>query len=119
MGIIEKIITFWLSEGNESTKVSRFEKATFSLKFKDIIIGKLWLEYGICHFKYNNSYESNADFSTLIDFSNKQKRYKSEELWPFFVHRIPALKQPVIQEILKIEHIDPTDEVSLLRRFGE
>jgi len=44
--------------------------------------------------------------------------YQSEDLWPLFLSRIPGLKQPGIQKILKENHLSETDTVALLKRFG-
>jgi HipA-like protein len=119
MGILEKIAKFWKPEGNENTKVMEPGKATFLLTFKDLTIGTLWTENSIWYFEYTDAYKNSPSCSALIDFPNKQRIYQSEALWPFFVHRIPGLKQPAVQEILRLEHIDPRDEVKLLRRFGQ
>jgi len=40
-------------------------------------------------------------------------------LWPFFGIRIPGLKQPAIQEILRNENIETDNDVELLKRFGQ
>jgi hypothetical protein len=44
---------------------------------------------------------------------------ESKELCQFFVMRIPSPEQAEVEEILKREHIEEDDAVSLLRRFGE
>ena len=58
-------------------------------------------------------------YNRIIGFPDLDKTYKSELLWPFFQVRIPGLKQPAIQEILKNEKIDEFNEVQLLKRFGK
>jgi hypothetical protein len=45
--------------------------------------------------------------------------YTKDELWPFFIIRIPSLKQPKVQKIISKEEIDSTSQVELLKRFGE
>jgi HipA-like protein len=119
MSFFEKITRLWKPQGNEDTQVTSTQKAAFSLSFKNVNIGTLWVEDGIWYFEYTDEYKNDATRSALIDFPNKHRRYQRNELWPFFVHRIPGLKQPAIQEILKLEEIDPHDEVSLLKRFGQ
>ena len=47
------------------------------------------------------------------------KVYKKETLWPFFLVRIPGLKQPAIKEIIEKENIDSQNEAALLKRFGK
>jgi hypothetical protein len=47
------------------------------------------------------------------------KVYRKDSLWPFFLVRIPGLKQPAIKEIIEKENIDTENEVELLKRFGQ
>ena len=54
-----------------------------------------------------------------MDFPDVDKVYESKELWQFFVMRIPSPEQPVVEEIIKREHIQEDDAVVLLKRFGE
>lgn len=54
-----------------------------------------------------------------MDFPDVDKVYESKELWQFFVMRIPSPEQPEVEEIIKREHIQEDDAVSLLKRFGE
>lgn len=57
-------------------------------------------------------------YNHIAGFSNLNKVYKNETLWPFFRIRIPGLKQPAVKEILKKENINETNELELLKRFG-
>ncbi len=54
-----------------------------------------------------------------MQFPDKNKTYKREELWPFFMIRIPGLNQPEIQHVIESENIDETNEVELLEHFGK
>lgn len=120
MGILKNLMgVVWKPKGNQETKVSELNEASFLLIFKDLVIGKLWVKESIWHFEYSDEYKEDESSFALMDFPDKNKLYRSQSLWPFFVHRIPGLKQPAIQDILRLEHIDPKDEVQLLRRFGK
>lgn len=44
--------------------------------------------------------------------------YTSEELYPFFIQRIPSLSQPKVKEVIEKEKIDQTNIVELLKKFG-
>ena len=55
----------------------------------------------------------------LVEFPDVEQVYESKELWQFFVLRIPSSEQAEVEEILKREHIEEDDAVSLLKRFGE
>lgn len=94
-------------------------KEEFCLKYKSLEIGRLKTENGEWIFRYSQEFKQQAsDFNILADFPNVDKEYRSKELWPMFVYRIPGLNQPRIQKIIKDENIDKNSEVDLLRRFG-
>ena len=90
----------------------------FTLKIGKLEIGYLTIENAMWTFRYSTDFKEQEKYSRLVGFSNLNKVYKSEVLWPFFKIRIPGLKQPLIQEILESENIDKNDEASLLKRFG-
>ena len=95
------------------------EKDTFVLKVDDLNLGILQCENGEWIFHYTEEFKKHQDeYTKLVGFSDLDKEYKSTSLWPFFQIRIPGLKQPAIQEILKEENIDAGNEAALLRRFG-
>lgn len=54
-----------------------------------------------------------------MDFPDLDKTYSSDELHPFFAHRIPGLSQPKVQKVIKTEKIDEQNEAKLLERFGK
>jgi len=54
----------------------------------------------------------------LPDFPKVEKIYNSEELYPFFVQRIPGLGQTKVKEAIAEENIDEHNEAALLKRFG-
>lgn len=94
------------------------EKDTFILKVDDLDLGILQCENGEWLFHYTEDFKRHNEYSRIIGFSDLNKEYKSQSLWPFFSIRIPGLKQPAIREILKEENIDEQNEAALLRRFG-
>jgi len=97
--------------------------ATFILKINDketgeLIIGTLEFSDNFWIFKYSETFKQQQKYRRLTGFSELDKVYKREVLWPFFKIRIPGLKQPLVQKILEEEDINKSDEVSLLKRFG-
>ena len=96
------------------------ENATFELKVDDIVIGILHCDHGTWEFKYTEDFKKHSEeYNRIIGFSDLNKVYRNEVLWPFFQTRIPGLKQPAVQEILEKEKINETNEVELLKRFGK
>ncbi|CAN5121515.1 hypothetical protein BH23BAC3_BH23BAC3_18260 [soil metagenome] len=71
------------------------------------------------HFAYSNEFKEQDQIPPLPDFPNVQKVYTKDELWPFFIIRIPSLKQPKVQKIISKEDIDSTSQFELLKRFSE
>ncbi|MEO8150617.1 MAG: HipA N-terminal domain-containing protein [Bacteroidia bacterium] len=113
----------WFSKGDDDfetqVQLPKSEHAKFILKVDDIRIGSLYCENGEWFFKYTDDFKKHSDeYNRIVGFPDLNKTYQSYNLWPFFQIRIPGLKQPAIQEILKKENIDKTNEVELLKRFG-
>lgn len=116
--LFNKIKSF-IPQGLENSKVKEGEYAHFSILYKDLEIGSLELKDGLWHFAYSNEFKEQDQIPVLPDFPDVQKVYTKEELWPFFIIRIPSLKQPKVQKIISKEDIDSTSQVELLKRFGE
>ena len=95
---------------NETTK--------FVVRIKSLEIGYLTFEKGYWIFEYTDAFRNQDKYRRLVGFSDTKKVYTSEVLWPFFKIRIPGLKQPLVQEILKKEKIDKNNEAMLLKKFG-
>jgi HipA-like protein len=92
---------------------------SFRLVFKHIIIGHLMLENGLWKFAYSEEFKVQDDLSPIIDFPDVHQTYTSRELFPFFAFRIPSLKRPQIQEIIRHDRIDRHNAADLLKRFGK
>jgi HipA-like protein len=113
--IVNKI---WKPKGQESFFTPQNISAHFELTYKEIIIGHLKLSDGEWTFEYDNSFAGQNKVQKLIEFPDINIKYKSKELWPFFLSRIPGLGQPKVQEIIKNKQIDRNNEVELLKVFG-
>lgn len=102
--------------GGTKTKAQSHER--FGLGYKELVIGSLLFKSGEWIFEYSEEFKNQNEIQPLIDFPDKNKTYRSEELWPFFLSRIPGLSQPAVKELLRKENIDEDDEAALLKRFG-
>ncbi|MHB8261810.1 MAG: HipA N-terminal domain-containing protein [Bacteroidia bacterium] len=119
---IQKKLKDWFSKGDEDleTHLPLDENATFMLKVDNIEIGKLHCENGVWEFAYTDEFKKiGKDYNLITGFPDLNKVYRENTLWPFFRVRIPGLKQPGVQEIIKKEKINQENEVSLLKRFGQ
>ncbi|MBL0740423.1 HipA N-terminal domain-containing protein [Chryseolinea lacunae] len=96
------------------------DKTVFTLMVDKIQIGKLRCYNGLWEFTYSEEFKNNQhEYKRIAGFPDLDKTYQKETLWPFFLTRIPGLKQPAIKEIIEKENIDSRNEVALLKRFGK
>jgi HipA-like protein len=114
----------WFSKSEDEldmqVQLPKDEEAKFILVVDDISIGTLYCQKGEWFFKYTDDFKKRTgEYNRITGFSDLNKTYQSDILWPFFQIRIPGLKQPAIQEILENEKIDKANEVALLKRFGK
>lgn len=120
MSILEKIRT-WLNKDEEgpSDRLPENGNGSFTLSVDGIEIGYLTCKEGTWEFRYADGFkELTHEYHHIVGFSDLNRVYRSQTLWPFFAIRIPGLKQPAVQEVLKNESIAPNNEVDLLKRFG-
>jgi len=116
------IIKKWFNKGEADLEIHlpKDETDTFILKVENVELGVLHCENGEWEFKYSDGFKTKQDtYTHIVGFPNVNKIYHSDTLWPFFRIRIPGLKQPSVQEIIKKENIDQHNEAALLKRFGQ
>lgn len=118
MGKLIKRIKSLLPGGLENSEVKEHESAFFTVKYKDLTVGYLELKNREWTFRYSEEFKAQNHIAPLPDYPHINKIYKNDELWPFFLIRIPSLKQPKVQKIISNEKIDPSSQVELLKRFG-
>jgi HipA-like protein len=94
------------------------EPHSFILMYRDLAIGELRFEGNVWFFEYTKMFQNQSDIQAIPTFPNKNKVYRSEILWPFFQARIPSLKQPKVQEIIREKGIKEDDIIALLKTFG-
>lgn len=113
-----KLFQRWKTEGHESLHTPEYEKVTFKLSYKKLLVGELKLKDGVWSYQYSDDFKNQNEIKPIPDFPSINKIYESKELYPFFLHRIPSIKQPKVQEKIKKNNLDETNEVDLLRLFG-
>jgi HipA-like protein len=121
MSIIGRIKSAFLrtrAEGHEAVVTPEGVDAQFVLVYGDLVIGTLRLHQQTWEFAYSRQFIDQSDVKPLIDFPDVTKVYRADDLWPFFMARIPSMAQPKVQDVISKEGIDQTSDVELLRRFG-
>ena len=107
----------WKTKGQEDIVKPVKEHIIFDLNYEDLLIGTLeWTEEKWI-FQYSKNFKLQNRIKPIPDFPTIDKVYKSKELYPFFVQRIPSLKQPKVQQTIKKENIKNTDEATMLKIF--
>lgn len=91
----------------------------FNLTYKNLEIGVLSFNNFNWTFRYSDKFINQNTIKPIIDFPNIYKVYQSPNLFPFFDFRIPSLKRPEIQDIIKKEKLDATNKADLLAYFGK
>lgn len=114
----ELVKKLWKSEGQETMFTPKDIEAEFKLTYRKLEIGTLSLKDGKWTFMYSEAFKAQDKIKPLTDFPNLDKVYTSEDLYPFFLSRIPGSGQTKFQETIKRENIDPDNEAELLKRFG-
>lgn len=119
-----RVVVGWFrSEGQEDIGTSPAERALFTLQFEQLTIGSLGLRDGVWEFKYSPEFRAQIEpedgVQPLVDFPDVTRVYRSSDLWPFFMARIPSVSQPRVLEEIERRGLDQTSASQLLRAFGE
>ncbi|MCU0436054.1 MAG: HipA N-terminal domain-containing protein [Bacteroidia bacterium] len=118
--MLNKLINLFGKGDEDETHLPENESYNFRLMVDNLEVGTLRCESGFWFFKYSDEFKKHLqEYKPLTEFPDLEKEYQDDFLWPFFKIRIPGLKQPAIQEIIKREKIDQMNEAALLKRFGE
>lgn len=62
----------------------------FELLYGNNPIGYLQFADGVWHFEYSDWFKNQDRIVPLIEFPEKDKKYRSKALWSFFSSRIPS-----------------------------
>jgi HipA-like protein len=85
---------------------------------EQVLIGELSNDAGEYVFRYDANYAARADYPALAAFPDKQREYRSRELWPFFDVRLPPLNRADVQHVIRERNIDAGDTLRLLAELG-
>jgi hypothetical protein len=116
--LFKKIISKGETTNSSPVEFEFIGNIKFTLKIRELHIGYLSIEDSQWVFRYSEEFKAQKKYARLTGFSDLNKVYSTQELWPFFKIRIPGLKQPMIRDIIKAENLDDSNEAVLLKRFG-
>lgn len=94
--ISKKFSWFINSKGKNNTIEDK--PVEFILKFDKLEIGILSFTDNTWFFSYSEEFKSQKEILPLVNFPTVNKEYTSNELWPFFVSRIPSTAQRQLSE---------------------
>ena len=111
-----KIIANWLGGVKPPAPESHLR---FRVMLGDLEIGELSRNGTEWAFRYSDAFRTQKSVKPIMDFPKVEKEYRSTNLWPFFLLRIPSPAQPVVQRHIAEKKLTEVDEGMLLREFGQ
>ena len=81
-------------------------------------VGTLSREAGEYVFEYSDEFRRRRDLPSLPAFPDKDKQYRSADLFPFFLARLPPIGRPDVERFVAEHHIDPKDTLRMLSVLG-
>ena len=100
-------------------KKEKPEMVVFKLIFEHLHIGTLSFEKSNWQFKYTEEFKKQKELVPIMDFPDVNKTYESENLWPFFVSRIPSSATPYVKKKIETSKISKESLIEMLKTFGE
>jgi HipA-like protein len=79
-----------------------------------ILVGRLRKEKDEYVFAYSDDFKARPGLPSLPDFPNRNKTYRSPDLWPFFLVRLPPKDRHDVQEYLREAGIPPENTLEVL-----
>ena len=111
---MKKLTTgFWYGEETKMLFSSDKKQADFILILNKLEVGTLSYANNIWFFSYSEEFKRQRDILPLANFPTVDKEYISNELWPFFVSRIPSRAQ-----LQTPKDAEKQDLISLLKNYG-
>ena len=83
-----------------------------------VLVGTLLNEAGEYVFRYDADYAAHPEYPAITAFPEKQREYRSPNLWPFFDVRLPPLRRADVQHVIRERGIDEHDVLRLLGELG-
>ena len=103
-----------------ATDQSQHEEIRLYLMVPDrgrLLVGSLRRDRDEFVFEYAPEFVQ-SDLPTLPDFPSTTRAYRSSELWPFFLVRLPPADRADVQREISDQGIEPANTFALLGRLG-
>jgi len=81
-------------------------------------VGRLWKEGDEFVFEYSTEFQARTDLPTVPDFPDRDRAYRSPDLWPFFLARLPPSNRPDVEQAIREKGIGPQNTLELLAFLG-
>lgn len=112
MTVIEKIKMLWHDSDETNMHAIEGSSGRFDLFLNNMLIGVLEYSDKMWKFKYSEEFKAQKQFEPLVNFPSVNQIYQSDQLWPFFVSRLPGATQ------LKQSNEDKEDILVLLKKYA-
>lgn len=109
---ISRIKMLWHDSEETNIKAIAGKSGKFDLLLGGRIVGTLCYMDNIWTFSYSEEFKAQDDIAPLVNFPDKERVYKSGQLWPFFASRLPGNAK------LK-EDAEDADILTLLQKYGK
>lgn len=104
------------------SEVTQEAEASFTVNRGSLCIGTLRLKDSEWSFAYDAGFAADSrGLLPLLPFPDTGVTYRSASLWPFFLSRVPSLKQQDVRKELKLDSPDAvrSELAELLERYGK
>lgn len=115
MKLLKKL---WQPDGMPHLEKPKKGNTKLVLSYEDKEVGTLNFNDGEWIFQYSDSFKIQNDLLPIMDFPDKNKVYRADELWPYFAVRIPSIETPYVQKRIKKNRIDSNNILEMLTAFG-
>ena len=84
-----------------------------------LLVGKLTKDGDSYEFRYSDQFAETTDIPPLPGFPDRGKAYRSQDLWPFFISRLPPSDRPDVQAVIREQGIEPENALEMLGKLSK
>ena len=83
-----------------------------------LLVGTLECEDDEFIFSYSGAFKQRHEVPPIGAFPDRNRVYRSHELWAFFQVRIPPFDRPDVKRVLEMRHLDRENVMAVLPELG-